>query len=180
MPGKEKKVSGLLLPSAGTLPTPKKATCKRCLPFQSRRQGRFAVFTPPDDPKIHSPITDEDEFLAHGPKALFIENPHDQSNRPADLKVTIRDFGSHPEKLFLRAFVDGLHNPQERPTCPHCGKTIPKNETLHLRLKQPIDGRIGQWRPAGEINLYDKMPLCLWHFWANNSPHALLMEVVKA
>ena len=168
---------------------------------------------PLDGPKIHSPNTAEDDFLAHGPKALFIENPNDQSNRPPDLKVTIHDFGSHLEKLFLRAFVDGLHNPQRRPAaseweraliktwnllqpcpnencpegwfvlhdlnhpvCPHCGQSIPRHKTMHLRLKQPVNGQNGLWRPAGEINLYDQMPLFLWHFLANTFPDEKIQD----
>ena len=162
---------------------------------------------PLNGPKIHSSKVEEDDFLAHGPKALFIENPHDTSNRPKNLKTTIHDFGPHLEKLFLRAFIDGLHNPHARPSandweralvktydllqpcsnpncpegwfvlydihrpvCPHCGKTIPKGRVMHLRLKQPLAGRQGHWRPIGEINLYDNMPLFLWHFFANTFP----------
>ena len=162
---------------------------------------------PLEGPKIYSSIAEEDDFLAHGAKALFIENPHDQSNRPDDLKVTIRDYGSHLEKLFLKAFVDGLHNPYERPSasdweralvktwdllnpcpnpkcpegwfvlhdvqnpvCPYCGHRIPKGSVMHLRLKQSLAGKRGQWRPAGEVNLYDNMPLFGWHFFANTFP----------
>ena len=162
---------------------------------------------PLEGPKIYSAQVEEDDFLAHGPKALFIENPNDTSNRPDDLKGTIHDFGPHLEKLFLQAFVDGLHNPKNRPSandweralvktwdllnpcpnpkcpegwfvlhdihkpiCPHCGQRIPKGNVMHLRLKQPLPGRNGHWRSAGEINLYDNMPLFLWHFLANTFP----------
>ena len=59
---------------------------------------------------------EEEDFLLMGPKALFIEDPNDFSNRPNDLKITISDLGNHLEKLFLQAFVDGLHNPHLRPT----------------------------------------------------------------
>lgn len=162
---------------------------------------------PLEGPKVHSTQTEEDDYLAHGPKALFIENPNDTSNRPDDLKGTISDFGPELQKLFLRAFVDGLHNPHNRPSandweralvktwdllnpcpnpkcpegwfvlhdihkpiCPHCGYKIPKGNVMHLRLKQTLPGRHGHWRPAGEINLYDNMPLFLWHFLANTFP----------
>lgn len=68
-------------------------------------------------PKIYNAESaEEDDFLALGPKATFIENPNDQSNRPKDLKATIQDLGPVLERLFLRAFVDGLHRPNERPT----------------------------------------------------------------
>lgn len=159
---------------------------------------------PLEGPKIYHPDSTQDDFLAHGPKALFIENPRDTSNRPKTLKTTIKDLGPHLEKLFLQAFVDGLHNPLARPSaneweralvktydllqpcsnphcpegwfvlydihrpaCPHCGKVVPRGNVMHLRL---LSGRQGNWLPTGEINLYDKMPLFLWHFFANTFP----------
>ena len=162
---------------------------------------------PLNGPKIHSAKVDEDDFLAHGPKALFIENPNDTSNRPKNLKITIRDFGPYLESLFKKAFVDGLHKPHARPSandweralvktydllqpcsnpnclegwfvlydinrpvCPYCGKTVPRGGVMHLKLKQPLAGKQGHWRPAGEVNLYDNMPLFLWHFFANTFP----------
>lgn len=68
-------------------------------------------------PKIYSSASaEEDDFLALGSKATFIENPNDLSNRPPDLGVTISSLSKGLEGLFLRAFVDGLHNPSERPT----------------------------------------------------------------
>lgn len=67
-------------------------------------------------PKIYSNNSaEEDDFLALGPMATFIENPNDTSNRPPDLDITIQSLSKGLEKLFLRAFVDGLHNPAERP-----------------------------------------------------------------
>ncbi len=68
-------------------------------------------------PKIYSPNSaEQDDFLALGPMATFIENPRDTGNRPPDLDVTIGSLSKGLEKLFLRAFVDGLHNPSERPS----------------------------------------------------------------
>lgn len=68
-------------------------------------------------PKIYSSESAEmDDFYALGPKATFIEDPNDRSNRPADLKVTIGSLSRGLEQLFLKAFVNGLHEPSERPT----------------------------------------------------------------
>jgi hypothetical protein len=68
-------------------------------------------------PKVYSTESAEkDDFLAMGPMATFIENPNDTSNRPPDLDVTIQSLSKGLERLFVRAFVDGLHNPSERPT----------------------------------------------------------------
>ncbi len=59
---------------------------------------------------------EEEDFLLMGSEAIFIEDPNDRSNRPDDLKITIHDLGPHLEKLFIRAFSDGLHAPEKRPT----------------------------------------------------------------
>lgn len=68
-------------------------------------------------PKIYSAESAEkDDFFAMGPSATFIEHPTDTSNRPPDLEVTIQSLSKGLEKLFLRAFVEGLHSPAERPT----------------------------------------------------------------
>ncbi len=68
-------------------------------------------------PKIYSADSaEEDDFLALGEKATFIEDPNDTSNRPPDLDVTIGSLSKGLERLFIRAFVDGLHDPAERPT----------------------------------------------------------------
>ncbi|MGN0605410.1 MAG: hypothetical protein ACI4JM_02695 [Oscillospiraceae bacterium] len=67
-------------------------------------------------PKIYADTAEEDDYLGLGEKATFIENPYDTSNRPKDLAVTIKDLGPYLERLFIRAFVDGLHEPDLRPT----------------------------------------------------------------
>ena len=71
---------------------------------------------PLDGPKIHSAqSTEDDERLAMGAKALFIEHPTDGSNRPAGLVGTVADLGPALADLFQRAFVKGLHAPNDRP-----------------------------------------------------------------
>lgn len=68
-------------------------------------------------PRIYSSTSaEEDDLLGLGSMATFIENPFDASNRPPDLDFTLNVLSVGLEKLFLRAFVDGLHNPAERPT----------------------------------------------------------------
>lgn len=72
---------------------------------------------PLEGPRVYSSESaEEDDFQAFGPQATFIENPTDTRNRPDDLEFTIDDLGPGLRKLFLRAFVDGLHNPKKRPT----------------------------------------------------------------
>ena len=84
-------------------------------------------------PKIYSKeSSEEDDFLALGPRATFIEHPTDQSNRPQDLHVTTKDLGPYLEELFRQAFVDGLHHPNERPTALDWEKGLVKTwDLLH-------------------------------------------------
>ncbi|TCM66448.1 protein kinase-like protein [Acinetobacter calcoaceticus] len=80
--------------------------------------------------KIHD-VNDpqHDENLAMGEAALFIEDPHDNSNqvnvnqiRPSQLpwadpsKVPFDVTGPYLKALFLQSFVDGLHTPSKRPS----------------------------------------------------------------
>ncbi|MCL2054086.1 MAG: hypothetical protein FWG90_06565 [Oscillospiraceae bacterium] len=68
-------------------------------------------------PKIFSAESaEEDDFLGLGEKALFTEHPEDKSNRPSSYTYGIKALGPALEALFLRAFVDGLHNPRLRPS----------------------------------------------------------------
>ncbi len=68
-------------------------------------------------PKVNSTTSaEEDEILSMGSKALFIEHPTDRSNKPKDLKIPHSVLGPHLEDLFNRAFVNGLHAPNSRPS----------------------------------------------------------------
>jgi serine/threonine protein kinase len=69
---------------------------------------------PLDGPKIHDLDPDRDENLKWGSKALFVENPVDQSNRPKALGVPMSALGPMLEPLFLQTFVKGLHDPGDR------------------------------------------------------------------
>ena len=89
-------------------------------------------------PKIYDMDSAEnDDYLALGPKATFIENPDDTSNRPKDLYVTIKDLGPILEKLFLRTFVDGLHNPEYRPTAMEWERGLVKTWDLLHHCSNP-------------------------------------------
>jgi len=89
-------------------------------------------------PKIYSKNSaEEDDFLAMGLKATFIENPYDTSNRPDDLGVTIKDLGSFLEQLFLRAFVNGLHCPEERPSAMEWETGLSKTLDLLHKCENP-------------------------------------------
>ncbi len=79
--------------------------------------------------KIHDLETEKDDLLAMGERALFIEHPTDASNRPNLKQVNPKELpwadvnklpyaitGPYLKALFDKAFIDGLHNPNQRPT----------------------------------------------------------------
>ncbi|NEO27576.1 MAG: serine/threonine protein kinase [Kamptonema sp. SIO4C4] len=70
---------------------------------------------PLEGPKVHSTVSaEEDDRLSLGSHALFIEHPEDRSNRPDDLTLPYTAFGPHLQRLFERAFIEGLHSPCDR------------------------------------------------------------------
>jgi hypothetical protein len=84
-----------------------------------------------------------DELLAMGARALFIEHPEDASNRvnldqtrPTELpwadtqKTPYTLAGPYLAPLFLRAFTDGLHQPQLRPTADDWESALVKTMDL--------------------------------------------------
>ena len=79
--------------------------------------------------KVHDLDTERDDLLSMGEKALFIEHPTDTSNRPKLAQLNPKELpwadvtrlpytitGPYLTALFNQAFVDGLHNPMQRPT----------------------------------------------------------------
>ncbi|MDR2354381.1 MAG: kinase [Deltaproteobacteria bacterium] len=117
-----------------TLDLPKE---QRKLPCRETDQHALSVLIyeylfhrhPLDGDKIHDPDPDIQEKLEMGEKALFIENPYDTSNR-RKVKKDEDDFlpwidldklpytitGPYLKELFDKAFITGLHNPNERPS----------------------------------------------------------------
>lgn len=99
--------------------------------------------------KVHAIDPHEDEVLAMGEHALFIEHPTDTSNR-IKLDDNVRDCdlpwkdttklpytitGPYLSNLFQRAFIDGLHNPNDRPTADEWESALVKT----LDLLQPCE-----------------------------------------
>ena len=74
------------------------------------------ILDPLRGPKQHHPDSALDDLLMYGADALFIEHPTDQSNRPRMSLPSIALLGPDMQKLVLQAFVDGLHNPERRPS----------------------------------------------------------------
>ncbi len=85
----------------------------------------------------------KDEELSMGAKALFIEHPTDKSNRPKVSQLSPSELpqgdvtklpyticGPYLSKLFERAFIDGLHNPDLRPTADEWETALVKTTDL--------------------------------------------------
>lgn len=79
--------------------------------------------------KVCDPDPTRDEELGMGAQALFVEHPTDASNRvrPQDLRAQALPWGDPAKRpytmagplltaLFDRAFIDGLHAPDKRPS----------------------------------------------------------------
>jgi serine/threonine protein kinase len=100
--------------------------------------------------KTHSQVWVEQEFLEMGKKALFIENPKDNSNRvkifandqdflpwrdPAKLPYTL--MGPYLKELFDQAFITGLHNPHDRPSADDWEEALVKTTDLIQKCSNP-------------------------------------------
>jgi serine/threonine protein kinase len=60
---------------------------------------------------------EEQEVLSYGREALYCEHPRDASNRPEESSyVPCTGLGPALAELFTRAFVNGLHAPNDRPS----------------------------------------------------------------
>ncbi len=79
--------------------------------------------------KVHDLDPQKDEELSMGLRAQFIEHPTDISNRIKITNVKVSELpwkdtsktpytitGPYLATLFRKAFIDGLHNPEKRPT----------------------------------------------------------------
>lgn len=99
---------------------------------------------PLEGSKIHDPEPTKDMELAMGSKALFIEHPTDASNRPKQFQPTALPWadpakipcdvtGPYLKKLFHQAFIEGLHNPRQRPSADDWETALVKT----LDLMQP-------------------------------------------
>lgn len=93
--------------------------------------------------KVHDLDTEKDDLLSMGEKALFIEHPTDASNRPkpgqinpkelpwADVtKIPYTVTGPYLKELFDRAFINGLHNPMQRPLADEWEQALLKTTDL--------------------------------------------------
>lgn len=91
-----------------------------------------------------------EDNLMMGSKALFIENPTDKANRPktnqidskelpwADInKIPYTICGPYLKVLFDRAFIEGLHNPNKRPSAEEWKDALIKTVDLMQPCQNP-------------------------------------------
>ncbi|PXX74489.1 helix-hairpin-helix domain-containing protein [Rivihabitans pingtungensis] len=120
--------------------------------------------------KFHDTDASRDDELMMGERALFIEHPQDASNRikPANLKsselpwkdtakIPYSVTGPYLSELFSRAFVNGLHNPLQRPAAEEWETALVKTVDL---LQPCANSACGQkWYPFD--NTYaPRCPFC--------------------
>jgi len=100
--------------------------------------------------KVHDLDAAKDEELSMGSKALFVEHPSDKGNRvkvdqihPSQLpqgdpsKIPYTVCGPYLKELFNKAFIDGLHNPDLRPTADEWEHALLKTVDLMQPCQNP-------------------------------------------
>lgn len=119
--------------------------------------------------KVHDMDATKDEELAMGAKALFVEHPTDTTNRvkvdqlskaqlpwgdPSKMPHTIA--GPLLVELFRKAFVDGLHEPQRRPTADEWENALVRT----IDLIQPCTAKCEMGWYVFDNSTKPKCPFC--------------------
>ena len=148
----------------------------RTLPSRSTDQHALAVLIyllllyrhPLRGDRIHDPDdAQNDETLMMGQAALFVEHPEDASNRiqvehAREVDLPWRDTARLPytvtgpllATLIERAFIDGLHDPAQRPTADEWERALVKTVDLLQPCANP--GCAQKWYPFDNT----RMPAC--------------------
>ncbi len=99
--------------------------------------------------KVHNLDPEKDELLSMGENALFIEHPFDKSNRPNEKDPSLMPWtdvnelpyticGPYLKDLFERAFIEGLHNPDKRPSAGDWEEGLIKTIDLLHPCENPL------------------------------------------
>lgn len=111
--------------------------------------------------KVHSTESaEEDEHLSMGEFALFVEHPTDRSNSRPDLSFPYTHLGQPIAKLFERAFVNGLHHADARPSALEWERTLVESlDLLYPCLNSDCSQR---WilHSKGGVNSTVECPFC--------------------
>ena len=131
--------------------------------------------------KIHDLDTEKDDLLSMGERALFIEHPTDKSNRPKPNQLSTWDLpwgdvtklpynicGPYLTELFNKAFIDGLHKPNLRPTASEWEVALLKTTDL---MQQCLNPTCDQKWYVFDNTSKPKCPFC-------NTPHSGTLPIL--
>jgi DNA-binding helix-hairpin-helix protein with protein kinase domain len=107
-------------------------------------------------PKQHSSDAEQDDLLALGKNALYIEDPNDRSNRPADPFRGAWLLGEEMEALLRRAFTAGLRSPTQRPLA------VEWSDALIRMSEQTVPCSNQNCDAKAFVLLRDKEAICPW------------------
>jgi hypothetical protein len=107
-------------------------------------------------PKQHAQDSEQDDRLAFGEKALYIEDPNDRSNRPPDPFRGAWLLGEEVEGLMRRAFTTGLRNPIQRPLAAEW------SDALIRMAEQTIPCSNPECEGKAFVLLRDQPAVCPW------------------
>ncbi|WP_374175048.1 helix-hairpin-helix domain-containing protein [Flavobacterium tructae] len=131
--------------------------------------------------KVHDLDTERDDLLSMGEKAMFIEHPTDETNRPKLNQVSKWDLpwadinqlpysitGPYLKTLFDKVFIDGLHNPMQRPNAEEWEIALLKTTDLMQKCHNAACEQ--KWYVFDNTNT-PKCPFC-------NTPHKGTLPVL--
>jgi serine/threonine protein kinase len=100
--------------------------------------------------KVHDLDTETDDLLSMGEKAMFVEHPTDATNRPKLNQISKWDMpwgdvtklpysltGPYLKAMFDQTFIDGLHQPNNRPPAEMWEQALLKTTDLMQPCSNP-------------------------------------------
>ncbi len=107
-------------------------------------------------PRQNDPDAEKDDLLALGERALYIEDPVDHSNRPADPFWGAWLLGEEVEGLMRRSFTAGLRYPVQRPLAAEWGDALLRMTEQMVPCSNPVcEGK-------AFVLLRDQPAVCPW------------------
>lgn len=97
----------------------------------------FLLRHPLQGPKMNDKDPERDDQLAYGERALYIEHPTDHSNKPSRLPFTSDMFTPLVKKKFADAFIDGLQNPNKRPSAAEWESALQRMADRIVQCQNP-------------------------------------------